>query len=283
MKPQGNGAWLSGSANPFRVPVGNVFTLATGFVDKTLVITELEVRKLRHDFTDLLTRAIQPMLWLLLFGEVFTKVRAITPENMPYLDFMTPGILAQSVLFVAIFYGIGVIWERDLGIVHKFLASPTPRGALVLGKALSAGVRSLSQVLIIYALALLLGVKMNWNGLAVLGVLAVVLLGAALFSTFSLIIASIVKTRERFMGMGQVVTMPLFFASNAIYPISMMPRWLQIVSHANPLTYEVDALRALMLAHGTSNLGLGMDFAVLVVVTVTAVILGAQLYPNIVT
>jgi ABC-2 type transport system permease protein len=283
MRPQGNGAWLSGSANPFRVPVGNVFTLATGFVDKTLVITELEVRKLRHDFTDLLTRAIQPMLWLLLFGEVFTKVRAITPENMPYLDFMTPGILAQSVLFVAIFYGIGVIWERDLGIVHKFLASPTPRGALVLGKALSAGVRSLSQVLIIYALALLLGVKMNWNGLAVLGVLAVVLLGAALFSTFSLIIASIVKTRERFMGMGQVVTMPLFFASNAIYPISMMPRWLQIVSHANPLTYEVDALRALMLAHGTSNLGLGMDFAVLVAVTVTAVILGAQLYPNIVT
>lgn len=283
MRPQGNGAWPSGSANPFRVPVGNVFTLATGFVDKTLVITELEVRKLRHDFTDLLTRAIQPMLWLLLFGEVFTKVRAITPESMPYLDFMAPGILAQSVLFVAIFYGIGVIWERDLGIVHKFLASPTPRGALVLGKALSAGVRSLSQVLIIYALALLLGVKMNWNGLAVLGVLAVVLLGAALFSTFSLIIASIVKTRERFMGMGQVVTMPLFFASNAIYPISMMPRWLQIVSHANPLTYEVDALRALMLAHGTSNLGLGMDFAVLVAVTVTAVILGAQLYPNIVT
>jgi ABC-2 type transport system permease protein len=283
MRPQGNGAWLSGSANPFRVPIGNLFTLATGFVDKTLVITELEVRKLRHDFTDLLTRAIQPMLWLLLFGEVFTKARAITPESMPYLDFMTPGILAQSVLFVAIFYGIGVIWERDLGIVHKFLASPTPRGALVLGKALSAGVRSLSQVLIIYALALLLGVKMNWNGLAVLGVLAVVLLGAALFSTFSLIIASIVKTRERFMGMGQVVTMPLFFASNAIYPISMMPRWLQIVSHANPLTYEVDALRALMLAHGTSNLGLGMDFAVLVAVTVTAVILGAQLYPNIVT
>lgn len=96
---------------------------------------------MRHDSTDLITRAIQPALWLLLFGEVFTKVRAISTGDVPYLDFMAPGILAQSVLFVAIFYGIGIIWERDLGIVHKFLVSPTPRGALVLGKALSAGVR----------------------------------------------------------------------------------------------------------------------------------------------
>jgi ABC-2 type transport system permease protein len=196
---------------------------------------------------------------------------------------MAPGILAQSVLFVAIFYGIAIIWERDMGIVHKFLASPTPRGALVLGKALSAGIRSISQAVIIYLLALLLGVKMNWTAAGLFGVLATVMLGAAMFSALSLIIASLVKTRERFMGMGQVLTMPLFFASNAIYPISMMPGWLQIVSHANPLTYEVDALRALMLARGTSSLGLGLDFSILVVATVIAVVIGAKVYPRVVT
>jgi ABC-2 type transport system permease protein len=261
----------------------NFFDSVIGFVDKTLVITELEVRRLRHDFTELITRAIQPALWLLLFGEVFTKVRAISTGEVPYLDFMAPGILAQSVLFVAIFYGIGIIWERDLGIVHKFLVSPTPRGALVLGKALSAGIRSLSQALIIYALALLLGVKMNWSPLALLGVLATVVLGAAMFSTVSLIIASLVKTRERFMGMGQVLTMPLFFASNAIYPIALMPTWLQIISHINPLTYEVDALRALMLAHGTSSFGLALDLGFLLVATVIAVIVGAKVYPRVVT
>ena len=254
-----------------------------GFVDKTLVIAELEVRRLRHDFTDLVTRAIQPVLWLLLFGEVFTKVRAISSGDIPYLDFMAPGILAQSVLFVAIFYGIGIIWERDLGIVHKFLVSPTPRGALVLGKALSAGVRSLSQAVIVYVLALVLGVRVNWTAPALIGVLATVILGAALFSTISLIIASLVKTRERFMGMGQVLTMPLFFASNAIYPIAMMPRWLQVVSHANPLTYEVDALRDLMLAQGKSSFGLALDFSVLLAATVIAVIVGARLYPRVVT
>ena len=282
MKPQAKYTWRSDLADVPEVPPMNVFNSLIRFADKTLVITELEVRRLRHDFTEVIARAIQPALWLLLFGEVFTKVRAISTGDVPYLDFMAPGILAQSVLFVAIFYGIGIIWERDLGIVHKFLVSPTPRGALVLGKALSAGVRSLSQALIIYALALLLGVKMNWSPPALLGVLVTVILGAALFSTVSLIIASLVKTRERFMGMGQVLTMPLFFASNAIYPISLMPTWLQIISHINPLTYEVDALRALMLAHGTSTFGLALDLSFLLLATVIAVIIGAKVYPRVV-
>jgi ABC-2 type transport system permease protein len=190
----------------------------TGFIEKTFVITEFELRKLRHDFTELITRALQPALWLLIFGQVFSRSGAMHTGNIPYLDFIAPGILAQSVLFVAIFYGINVIWERDLGIVQKFLVSPTPRAALVLGKGFSAGIRTLSQAAIVYSLSLLLGVKLNWSPLALLNVLVIVVLAATLFSTFSLGIACIVKTRERFMGVGQVLTMPLFFASNAIYP-----------------------------------------------------------------
>jgi ABC-2 type transport system permease protein len=254
----------------------------TSFVDKTLVIGELEMRKLRHDPTELLTRAVQPALWLLVFGEVFTQVRAIPTGNIRYLDFMAPGILAQSVLFIAIFYGIAIIWERDLGIVHKFLASPTPRAALVLGKALSAGGRGLTQAVIIYVLALLLGVGLNWEPWALAGVVITIVLSAALFSTFSLIIACLVKTRERFMGIGQVMTMPLFFASNAIYPISMMPRWLQVIARLNPLTYTVDALRSLMLTGGVTSYGLGVDFGVLVCATTVLVVIGSILYPKVV-
>ena len=84
------------------------------------------------------------------------------------------------------------------------------------------------------------------------------------------------------MGIGQVMTMPLFFASNAIYPIEIMPGWLQVVSKGNPLTYEVDALRALMLAGGESKIGLGMDFAVLLGWTILLVVLGGRLYANVV-
>jgi ABC-2 type transport system permease protein len=251
------------------------------FAEKTLVIAELEARKLRHDPTELLTRAIQPALWLLLFGEVFTRTRAIPTGGLRYLDFMAPGILAQSVLFIAIFYGIAVIWERDLGVVHKLLVSPTPRAALVLGKAVSAGVRGLSQAVIIYLLSWLLGVRIDWHPLALIGVLTVVLLGAACFSTLSLIIASVVKTRERFMGIGQLLTMPLFFASNAIYPIEIMPSWLRVCARVNPLTYEVDALRALMLPASTGGHGLGLDLGVLAATLTLLVVIGAELYPRI--
>ncbi len=252
------------------------------FVRKTITIAGLEVRKLRHDSTELITRAIQPALWLLVFGEVFTQVRAIPTGGLRYIDFMAPGILAQSVLFIAIFYGIAIIWERDLGIIHKLLVTPTPRTALVLGKALSAGVRGLTQAAIVYILALMLGVQINWSPPALVGVMAVVILCSALFSSFSLIIACIVKTRERFMGVGQLLTMPLFFASNAIYPISIMPRWLQWIAHVNPLTYEVDALRALMLQAGTSTYGLPSDFGALLAGTILLVIIGGRMYPNVV-
>jgi ABC-2 type transport system permease protein len=255
----------------------------SGFIEKTFVITEFELRKLRHDFTELITRALQPALWLLIFGQVFSRSGAMHTGNIPYLDFIAPGILAQSVLFVAIFYGINVIWERDLGIVQKFLASPTPRAALVLGKGFSAGIRSLSQTVIVYGLSLLLGVKLNWSPLALVNVLVIVVLGATLFSTFSLIIACIVKTRERFMGVGQVLTMPLFFASNAIYPTDIMPGWLKAISHLNPLTYLVDALRTVMLASSTSSYGLGFDYAVILLTTTILILVGARLYPRLAT
>lgn len=261
---------------------GSWFGAIAELVRKTLVITELEVRKLRHDPSDLFLRAAQPTLWLLIFGQVFTRLRGIPTGNLPYLDFMAAGILAQSVLFVAIFNGgMSIIWERDLGIVQKFLVSPTPRAAMVLGKALAAGIRSLSQVAIIYILSVLLGVKLNLHPLAIVGVILVVLLGAACFTIFSLIIACVVRSRERFNGFGQLMTMPLFFASNAIYPIALMPPWLQVLSHINPLTYQVDALRGVMLANSTTAYGFGLDCTILVLTVVVLTVLCTRLYPNV--
>jgi ABC-2 type transport system permease protein len=282
VKPEGHAGLFAVSAEPLSLRQDPISYLLR-YLSRTLTIAGMEARKLLHDPTELLTRAVQPALWLLVFGQVFTKIRAIPTGSMRYIDFMAPGILSQSVLFIAIFYGISIIWERDLGILHKFLVSPTPRSALVLGKAISAGLRGLTQGIIVYLLALLLGVSMNWNPLALLGVVLVVMLGAGFFATFSLVIACIVKTRERFMGIGQILTMPLFFASNAIYPISIMPRWLQVISHANPLTYQVDALRALMLSGGVSAYGVGVDMGILALATAILVVIGSRLYPTIAT
>ena len=106
-----------------RLPVG---ALAPA---KTFAIAEWEARKLLHDPTDILVRTVQPALWLLIFGVTFTRIRAIPTGNQSYLQFLAPGILAQSVLFAAIFYGVAVVWERDLGIVHKLLVSPASRAS----------------------------------------------------------------------------------------------------------------------------------------------------------
>ena len=250
------------------------------FVGDTFAIVAIEADKLRRDPTEIFTRAVQPALWLLVFGQVFTRTRAIPTGTLSYLDFMAPGVLAQSVLFTAIFYGIAVIWERDLGIVHKLLVSPAPRGALVFGKAAAAGVRALTQAVIIVLLTLLLGVQVRLAPATLFGVGAVVVLGGALFSTLSFVIACLVKTRERFMGIGQVITMPLFFASNAIYPLALMPRWLRTISQYNPLTYLVDALRELMVQGGRGTVGLGADFAILGATFVVLVAVGAKLYPG---
>jgi ABC-2 type transport system permease protein len=141
-------------------------------------------------------------------------------------------------------------------------------------------VRGLLQAIIVYLLAILMSIDLSFNPLHLLAVALLIALGSALFATFSLAIACIVKTRERFMGIGQVLTMPIFFASNAIYPIEIMPAWLKAISLANPLSYEVDALRALMLASGESRFSILLDFAVLLAVTAALVALAAKLYPR---
>src|ERR1035437_4403333 len=128
------------------------------FLQQASAVAESDVRKLIHDPVELFTRMVQPVLWLVVFGQVFTRTRAIPTGGLRYLDFITPGILAQSVLFGAIFYGISLIWERDLGIVHKFLVSPAPRTSLVLGRAISSTVRSFFQTFLLYVIAALLGV-----------------------------------------------------------------------------------------------------------------------------
>jgi ABC-2 type transport system permease protein len=251
-----------------------------GALGQFSVIVGLEARKLAHDPTELLLRAIQPALWLVVFGSVFSVLHVIPTGSETYLQFLTPGILAQSVLFIAIFYGIASIRERELGIITKFLVSPTPRVLLVGARGFSASMRGLSQAVVVLLLATALKVPLQFTVLSVGGVLVAIVLGSTLFSTLSMVIASLVRTQERFLGIGQLLTMPLFFASNAIYPIAIMPGWLRPFAYGNPLTYLVDALRALMLPNGGNLFPLGLDLGVLAAITFGLVLLASRLYPR---
>lgn len=241
---------------------------------RIVALSLVEVQRLRRDKTEIFTRAVQPALWLIVFGTTFTRLRAIPTGNVPYLDFLAPGVIAQSALFVSIFYGIQIIWERDAGVLAKLMVTPTPRAALVTGKAFAAGVRALAGALVVVTISVVLGVGLTVNPLRLLGAAAVLVIGSAFFCCLSIIIAGLVLSRDRMIGIGQTIMMPLFFASNALYPVALMPGWLQVVSHVNPLSYQVEALRGFLI--GTPA-RFALDFGVLIAAALLAVCVAAAL------
>ncbi len=221
-----------------------------------LAMIELELRRLRHDRTELYTRAVQPVLWLVVYGTVMSHVRAIPTDGIPYLDYITPGVLLQSTIFVSVFYGLTIVWERETGILKKLLVAPASRYATVIGRSIASGVRAIFQALIIIPVALLIGVRFVPNPLYFLVALLILFSISGGFAAISILVASLMKTRERFMGIGQALIMPLFFASNALYPIGLMPPVLQYFAFFNPLTYAVDAVRGLIISGDVSSLPL---------------------------
>jgi ABC-2 type transport system permease protein len=251
---------------------------ARSLASRIVTLCWVELCKIRHDRSELYTRAIQPALWLLIYGETFTKIHAIpTPGGIPYLAYLAPGIIGQSALFVAIFYGIQIIWERDAGVLTKLMVTPTPRAALITGKAFAAGVRSVIQAAVVVVLSAVLGVALTGSPLKLLATACIVVLGSAFFSCLSMTIAGLALQRERLMGIGQAITMPLFFSSSALYPVKVMPGWLQVLTKVNPLSYEVDALRGLLIGIPTN---MTLDVAVLVGVTVAGISAAAALLPR---
>jgi ABC-2 type transport system permease protein len=239
-----------------------------GLVMRVGIFSIVELQKLAHDPTELITRMVQPALWLLIFGQTFSRLRVIDTGSVPYLAFLAPGIIAQSALFISIFYGIQIIWDRDAGILAKLMVTPAPASALITGKAFAAGVRAVAQVIGVIALAYLMGVRMTVNPLKILAAMGVVVLGSAFFACLSMTLAGLVRNRDRLMGIGQAITMPLFFASNALYPVDAMPGWLRWLSRINPMSYEVDALRELLVGIPSNPV---LDVGVLAVAAVVAI------------
>jgi len=218
------------------------------------VMIELELRRLKHDRTELYSRAIQPILWIAVYGPIMSGVRAIPTGGIPYTDYITPGILIQSTTFVSIFYGLTIVWERESGILKKLLVTPVSRYSTVIGRSMASGVRAIFQAQIIVPVALLIGVGFVPSILYFVLALLIIFFASGGFAAISILVASFMKTRERFMGIGQAITMPLFFASNALYPVRMMPSTIQEFALFNPMSYVVDAVRALMISGDLANL-----------------------------
>lgn len=245
----------------------------------TAAMSLTEWRKLRHDQLDLITRSVQPLLWLFVFGTALRHNQTLAAGYHDYRAYLAPGVMAQAALFVAIFFGLGVIWERDVGQLQRLLATPLPRLGIVLGKATGAAVRALAQAIMLLCVIAVAGIAIRWSVPRVVGAILLLLLGTAAFACLSMILAALVRTRERFMGIGQLVVMPLFFASSALYPLAIMPVWLRVVAHANPLSYEVHGMRDLLLGISAGG-ALWLDFTVVTGFLVVTALVAARTYPR---
>jgi ABC-2 type transport system permease protein len=164
----------------------------------TFAMSLTEWRKLRHNQLDLLTRSVQPLLWLFVFGTAMSRLHSIPTGGIEYRAYLAPGIMAQAAMFIAIFFGIAVIWERDVGQLQRLLATPLPRSAIVLGKAAGAATRALVQAVLLLGVVAIAQIGLRWTVLGVLGALVLLAIGTGAFACLSMTIASLVKERERF-------------------------------------------------------------------------------------
>ncbi len=197
---------------------------------------------------------IQPLLWLLIFTQLFKNmVKAPSPTGESYIDFFVPGVLVMTALFGSSWSGVSLLREITSGTVDKMLVSPVSRVAIVLSRVLHSAAQVLIQSLIILAVAWFIGAKLNINLFSLLLTMtSIFLLGvglAALSNGFAIVL----QREEPLVMIGNLMTLPLMFLSTAMVPKQFMPGWIESISMINPITYAVESIRAVLV--GTMDLG----------------------------
>jgi len=219
----------------------------------------------------------QPLLFLVALGfglgPVFKKA-----GGGNYINFLTPGVISQAILFMAVFSGIELIWDRQFGFLKATLVAPVSRLEVVLGRVLGGATVATFQGLIVLLLASLVGFKPQSLTTIPLAVCLMFLI-ALLFSALGTAIASLMKDFHGFQLIMNFLVMPTFFLSGAIFPLNNVPRLIQVVSYINPLTYGVDGLRQVLT--GTVHFGLTTDVSVLGIVGIILLLIGSYLFSRI--
>ncbi|HEV2387279.1 MAG TPA: ABC transporter permease [Candidatus Acidoferrales bacterium] len=214
----------------------------------------------------------QPVLFLLAlgfgFGPTFAKA-----GGGSYIQFLAPGIISMAILFTAVFTGIEIIWDRQFGFLKETLVAPVSRLQIVLGRTLGGATVALLQGAMIFVVCLAAGFRVE-RAMLVPVALVFMFLIAVLFTAIGTAIASVLQDMQGFQLIMNFIVLPLFFFSDALFPVQGLPRALRAVLRVNPVTYGVDGIRG-AFNHGF-QFGLGTDFAVLG--TLTAVLLAAGSY-----
>jgi ABC-2 type transport system permease protein len=211
------------------------------------IVWRRELIRFRADKLRMLTSLVQPLLFLFVLGAGLQQLSRAGTHGVSLKTFIYPGILCIAVMFTAMFSAASIVWDREFGFLREMMVAPIRRSSIVIGKCLGGATVAGFQGVIVICLAGLVNVP--YDPVLILGVFALQLLLAFSITAFGVMIAVRIKQMQSFMGVMQMIVMPMFFISGALFPASGLPGWLTVLNRLDPLTYAVDPMRRLVFNH----------------------------------
>jgi ABC-2 type transport system permease protein len=211
------------------------------------IVWRRDLIRFRSDRVRMVSTLVQPLLFLFVLGSGLQQLSAASTHGVNLKTFIYPGILCISVMFTAMFSAASIVWDREFGFLREMMVAPIRRSSIVIGKCIGGATVACSQGVIMILLGPLVGVP--YNAVLILGIFALQLLLAFTITAFGVMIAVRIKQMQAFFGVMQMIVMPMFFISGALFPVANLPGWLAVLNRLDPLTYAVDPMRRLVFNH----------------------------------
>ncbi|HWH92239.1 MAG TPA: ABC transporter permease [Baekduia sp.] len=211
------------------------------------IVWRRELIRFANDRMRIVTALVQPLLFLFVLGSGLQTLSSAGTHGVDLKTFIFPGVLCISVMFTAMFSAASIVWDREFGFLREMMVAPIRRSSIVIGKCLGGATVASFQGVIVLALAG--AVHVPYDPLLLLGVFGLQLLLAFTITAFGIMVAVRISQIQSFMGVMQMIVMPMFFLSGALYPVSGLPGWLAVLNRVDPLTYAVDPMRRLVFDH----------------------------------
>jgi ABC-2 type transport system permease protein len=211
------------------------------------IVWRRELIRFRNDRMRMATALVQPLLFLFVLGSGLQQLSSASTHGVDLKTFIYPGILCIAVMFTAMFSAASLVWDREFGFLREMLVAPVRRSSIVIGKTLGGATVASFQGIILIVLAG--AVHVPYNVPMILGIFVLQLLLAFSITAFGMMVAARIKQMQSLMGLMQMVVMPMFFLSGALFPVTHLPGWLAVLNRLDPLTYAVDPMRRLVFDH----------------------------------
>src|SRR5437899_6270016 len=211
------------------------------------IVWNRELLRFVHDRMRIVTALVQPLLFLFVLGAGLQSLAKGGTHGVALKTFIYPGILCLAVMFTAMFSAASIVWDREFGFFREMMVAPVRRSSIVIGKCLGGATVASFQGIILLCLAWAVHVPYDLG--LILGVFSLQLLLAFSITAFGVMVAVRIRQMQSFMGLMQMVVMPMFFISGAIFPVSNLPGWLALLNRIDPITYAVDPMRRLVFSH----------------------------------